>query len=56
MMDKELVLSAISSAINLLSDELETITHDDLITEFEQTIEQLSAALIEIKCFQNEMD
>jgi hypothetical protein len=47
-MDKELVIKAIVSAINLISNELDSITYDDLKYEFEQTLEELNIALTEL--------
>jgi len=47
-MDKELVSKAIISAINLISNELDSITFDELKYEFEHTLEELNNALAEI--------
>ena len=48
-MDKELVTMAIESAINLISNELDSIIHEDLKEEFEQTLVELNLALVELK-------
>lgn len=48
-MDKQLIIKAIESAINLLWNELDAISNDYLKNEFEITLEELNRALIEIE-------
>jgi hypothetical protein len=48
-MNKEVILKAIISAINLISNELDSINYEELQKEFELTLEELNVALIEIK-------
>lgn len=48
-MNKEVILQAIISAINLISNELNSINHEELRKEFELVLEELNLALIEIK-------
>lgn len=48
-MDKELVSKAIVSAINLISNELDSITYDELKNEFEKTLKELNIALTELE-------
>lgn len=48
-MNKEIVMNAIVSAINLISNELDTIEFDDLRNEYEITLNELNNALEEIK-------
>ena len=48
-MNKILIESAIRSAINLISNEMESLDNDDLQSEFEITMAQLELALKELK-------
>ena len=48
-MNKEIIISAILSAINLISNELESIDDDGLRTEFEFTLAELELAIKELK-------
>ena len=48
-MNKILIESAIISAIKLISDELESLTNDELQSEYEITLAQLELALKELK-------
>jgi len=48
-MNRELIENAILSAINLLSDELDSIISDDLLEKFELTLAELYQALKELK-------
>lgn len=48
-MNKEIVMNAIVSAINLISNELDSIEFDDLRNEYEITLNELNNALEEIK-------
>ncbi len=48
-MNKDLITKAIISAINLISDELNSIENDELKEEFEITLNELNLALEEIK-------
>ncbi len=47
-MDKEVIGTALNSALYLLHSELETVCVDDLKDEYEQTIAQLNQALAEL--------
>jgi len=47
-MNKELIVSAILSAIQLISNELESIDDDGLRIEFELTLTELELALKEL--------
>jgi hypothetical protein len=48
-MNKQIVISAIQSAINLISDELESIVSDDLRNQFDITLAELEFALKELE-------
>ena len=48
-MNKTLIESAIRSAIKLISNEMESLTSDDLQSEYEITLAQLELALKELK-------
>jgi hypothetical protein len=48
LMNKDLIRMAIISAIQLISDELNSIEYDDLKEEFEVTLDELNLALEEI--------
>ena len=48
-MNKILIESAIRSAINLISNEMESLTSDDLQSEYEIVLVQLNMALKEFK-------
>ena len=48
IMNKELIVSAILSAIHLISNELESIEDDGLRNEFELTLAELELALKEL--------
>jgi|GEM_PF-1096642 len=48
-MNKILIESAISSAMNLISNELEPLIEDDLRSEIEIVLAQLDMALKELK-------
>jgi hypothetical protein len=48
-MNKKLIESAILSAINLVSNELDSIIDDDLKSEFESTLNELKLALAELE-------
>jgi len=48
-MNKDIVTNAIVTAINLISDELNSIENDELKEEFEITLNELNLALNEIK-------
>lgn len=48
-MDKELIANALSSAITLISNELDVISCEDLHQEFEITLAELTLALNEIQ-------
>ena len=48
-MNKILIESAIRSAINLISNEMESLTSDDLQSEYEIVLVQLDMALKEFK-------
>jgi len=47
-MNKVLIQSAIESAINLISNELEPLIEDDLRSEIENSLAQLELALTEL--------
>jgi hypothetical protein len=47
-MNKELISSAIVSAISLISNELDSIIDENLREEFELTLNELNLALTEI--------
>ena len=47
-MNKQIVRNAIQSAINLISDELDSIISDDLRNQFELTLAELDLALKEL--------
>lgn len=48
-MNKDIITKAITSAINLISNELNSIEYTDLKEEFEITLNELNLALEEIK-------
>lgn len=48
-MNKSIIENAILSAINLISDELDSIIVDDLRDQFEMTLAELENALKELK-------
>jgi hypothetical protein len=48
-MNKALIESAIESAINLISDEMESLINDDLRSDYVMTLAQLEQALKELK-------
>ena len=47
-MNKVLIESALLSAINLISEEMESLSSDDLRSEYEITLAQLEIALNEL--------
>jgi hypothetical protein len=47
-MNKQLIETAILSATNLISDELDSIISDDLRSQFELTLAELDLALKEL--------
>ena len=49
IINKILIESAIRSAINLISNEMESLTSDDLQSEYEIVLVQLNMALKEFK-------
>jgi len=48
-MNRVLIENAILSAINLISNELDSIINVDLLNQFELTLEELDLALKEIR-------
>jgi len=48
-MNKQIIENAIISAMNLISEELDSITYDDLRDQFEITLVELDLALKELK-------
>jgi hypothetical protein len=48
-MNKQLIENAILSAINLISNELDSIINEDLQNEFDLTLDELNLALAELK-------
>jgi hypothetical protein len=48
-MNRDLITKAIISAINLISDELNSIENVDLRKEFEITLDELNRALEDLK-------
>lgn len=48
-MNKQIIENAILSAMNLISDELDSIINDDLREQFEITLAELDIALKELK-------
>jgi hypothetical protein len=48
-MNKQIIENAIMSAINLISEELDSIIHDELLNKFEITLAELDNALKELK-------
>jgi hypothetical protein len=48
-MNKELITNAIVSAIELISNELDSLDNEELQQEFELTLTELNLALNEIK-------
>ena len=48
-MNKVLIESAIVSAINLITDEMESLVNDDLRSDYVMTLAQLEQALKELK-------
>lgn len=48
-MNRDLITKAIISAINLISDELNSIENVDLRKEFEITLDELNRSLEELK-------
>lgn len=47
-MNIQIIQAAISSTLSLLNNELESVSYDDLATEYKEVIEQLEAALTEL--------
>jgi hypothetical protein len=48
-MNKQIIENAILSAINLISNELDSIINEDLQNEFDLTLDELNLALTELK-------